>query len=239
MTTSDHPSSAGGKQPAIPCTPAGQRLVHVWDAPTRLFHWLMAVLVAAAYLTWKLNWMGWHVLIGETLLALVLFRLLWGCLGSETARFRSFMASPATALRHLRHLFRHEADLQVGHNPAGGWMVLLLLALLLGETLSGLYINNDIADQGPFTEWVSAPIANAITALHEILWDALLVAVALHVLVIALYAVAKGHNLLRPMLTGRKLLPARIAAPQVAPPVRALLLLAIGAAIAALLANYL
>ncbi|GAB2890776.1 cytochrome b/b6 domain-containing protein [Paralcaligenes ginsengisoli] len=218
---------------------AAYRLVQVWDASTRLFHWLVVLLVAAAYLTWRLNWMDWHVLIGETLLALVLFRLLWGCFGSETARFSNFLASPAAALRHLRHLFRREADLQVGHNPAGGWMVLLLLALLLGETLSGLYINNDIADQGPFTEWVSAPLANAITALHEILWDALLVAVVLHVLAIALYAVAKGHNLLRPMLTGRKPLPASIAAPRLAPPVRALLLLALAAAMAALLATYL
>jgi cytochrome b len=213
--------------------------VQVWDVSIRLFHWLVVLLVAAAYLTWKLNWMDWHVLIGETLLALVIFRLLWGCFGSETARFCNFLASPAAALRHLSHMFRREADLQVGHNPAGGWMVLLLLALLLGETLSGLYINNDIANEGPFTEWVSAPLANAITALHEILWDALLVAVALHVLAIALYAAAKGHNLLRPMLTGRKPLPTSITAPRLAPPARALLLLTLAAAIAALLATYL
>ncbi|MEO6984430.1 MAG: cytochrome b/b6 domain-containing protein [Paralcaligenes sp.] len=217
----------------------GHRFVEVWDIPTRLFHWLLAVLVGAAYLTWKINWMDWHVLIGETLLALVLFRLLWGCFGSETARFGSFLASPAAALRHLRHLFHRDADVQVGHNPAGGWMVLLLLALVLGETLTGLYINNDIADEGPFTEWVSAPVANAITELHEILWDVLLVAVALHVLVIVLYAVAKGHNLLRPMITGRKRLPVRICAPQRVPPARALLLLAISAAIATVMANYL
>ena len=81
--------------------------------------------------------------------------------------------------------------------------------------------------------------SNAIMALHEILWDALLVAVALHVLAIALYATAKGHNLLRPMLTGRKPLPASVAAPRLAPPVRALLLLALAAAVAALLATYL
>jgi len=226
-------------KPVAPSAPPGLRPVLVWDMPTRLFHWLVVVLVAAAYVTWRLNWMDWHVRLGETLLALVFFRLLWGCFGSETARFRSFLASPAAAFRHLRHVFRRETDLQVGHNPAGGWMVLLLLALLLGETLSGLYLNNDIADEGPFTEWVSAPIANAITALHAILWDALLAAVALHVLVIALYAVVKGHNLLRPMLTGRKYLPARIAAPRLAPAMLALLLLLVSAAAAALLATYL
>ena len=226
-------------EPVTPPVRPVRRPVLVWDVPTRLFHWLMMVLVAAAYVTSRLNWMDWHIRIGDTLLALVLFRLLWGCFGSETARFRSFLTSPAAALRHLHHVLRREADLQVGHNPAGGWMVLLLLALLLGETLSGLYVNNDVANEGPFTEWVPAPIANAITALHAILWDVLLAAVALHVLVIALYAAVKGHNLLRPMLTGHKQLPTFIAAPRQAPAVLALLLLVVGAAAAALLAAYL
>lgn len=207
--------------------------------PTRLFHWLVVVLVVAAYATSRLNWMDWHVRIGEALLALVLFRLLWGFFGSETARFHSFLKAPAAAWQHLRHLFRRDADLQVGHNSAGGWMVLLLLALLLGETLSGLYVNNDVADDGPLTQWVPAAIANAITALHTILWDALLAAVALHVLAIAVYAVAKGHNLLRPMLTGRKRLPERIRAPGQAPVMLALLLLVISATLVTLLATYL
>jgi cytochrome b len=217
----------------------GRRPVLVWDMPTRLFHWLVVVLVAAAYVTARLNWMDWHVRIGEVLLALVLFRLLWGFFGSETARFSRFVRAPADALLHLRHVFHREADLQVGHNPAGGWMVMLLLALLLGETLSGLYVNNDVADDGPLTQWVPASIANAITALHTILWDVLLAAVVLHVLAIALYAIAKGHNLLRPMLTGRKLLPARIHAPRPASVLLALLLLIASAVATSLLAMYL
>jgi cytochrome b len=226
-------------QPSTPSTPPARRPVLVWDVSVRLFHWLVVVLVAAAYVTQRLNWMDWHVRIGEALLALVFFRVLWGCFGSQTARFRSFLASPSSALHHLHHAFRREEDVQVGHNPAGGWMVLLLLVLLLGETLSGLYINNDIADEGPFTESVPAPVANAISALHSILWDVLLAAVTLHILVIALYAVIKGHNLLRPMLTGRKQLPARVPVPRVAPTTLALLLLAISAAAAALIATYL
>jgi cytochrome b len=120
--------------------------------------------------------------------------------GSETARFRGFAASPMAALRHLRHLFRCEPDVQVGHNAAGGWMVVLLLSLLLVEALSGLYVNNDIADEGPLSEVMPAWIASAISTVHGLVWDVLLAAVALHVLVIALYAAAKGHNLLRPML---------------------------------------
>lgn len=224
-------SATQQKQPSRP--------VLVWDVPTRIFHWLVVVLVAAAYATSKLNWMDWHVRIGETLLALVLFRLLWGFFGSETARFHNFLSAPAAAWRHLRHVFHREADLQVGHNSAGGWMVVLLLALLLGETLSGLFVNNDVADDGPLTQWVPAAIANAITALHTILWDALLAAVVLHVLAIAVYAVAKGHNLLRPMVTGRKHLPERIRAPRQASVMLALLLLVASATAVTLLATYL
>ncbi|MEM5294431.1 cytochrome b/b6 domain-containing protein [Burkholderia sp. JPY481] len=215
------------------------RPVLVWDAPVRLFHWLVVALVAAAYITLKLNWIDWHVRVGETLLALVIFRLLWGCFGSETARFRSFVASPAAALRHLRRLFHREPDVQVGHNAAGGWMVLFLLALLLTETLSGLYVNNDIADEGPLSELVPAWLANAISALHGLLWYVLLAAMALHVLVIAVYAVAKGHNLLRPMLTGYKLLPSSVDAPRQAPALLALLPLGVGVAVVMLLAAYL
>ncbi len=84
------------------------RLVLVWDAPVRLFHRRVVMLVTAAYVTLKLNWIDWHVRVGETLLALVISRLLWGCFVSATARCRSFVAPPAAALRHLRHLFRRD-----------------------------------------------------------------------------------------------------------------------------------
>lgn len=225
-------------KPDKPHTQPADRPVQVWGMPVRLFHWLVVLLVTAAYVTLKLNWIDWHVRVGEALLALLIARLLWGCFGSETARFRSFMASPAAALHHLRHLLRREPDVQVGHNAAGGWMVLLLLTLLLLETLSGLYLNNDIANEGPWSQVVPAWLANAIAALHGLVWDALLAAVTLHVFVIALYAVAKGHNLLRPMLTGDKRLPSSIGAPRQAPALLALLALGVGIAAVMLLAAY-
>ena len=153
------------------------------------------MLVLAAYLTWRLDWMDWHAICGDALLTLVIFRLLWGFFGSDTTRFASFIAGPRAALEHLARLFRREPDHQVSHNPAGGLMVLLLIALLLGETLSGIYVDNDVVDEGPLTEHVAAPIANAITTLHWVLWDVLLAAIALHLLTIAAYALGKGQNL--------------------------------------------
>jgi cytochrome b len=201
--------------------------IRVWDIPTRLFHWLTAGLVLAAYVTWRLDLMAWHARVGEAALALVIFRLLWGIAGSDTARFSSFAASPLRALHHLAHVFRREPDRQAGHNPAGALMVLLLLALLVGETLSGLYVQNDVADHGRLTDIVPARIANGIDAAHWILWDALLAAVALHVLAIAIYAAAKGHNLVAPMITGRKRLPANVPQPRMASALRAAILLGV------------
>ncbi|WP_042295908.1 cytochrome b/b6 domain-containing protein [Paraburkholderia bannensis] len=215
------------------------RRVRVWDLPTRLFHWLAVALVAIAWLSQRMNWMQLHVRAGETLLALVLFRLLWGCCGSETARFSRFLASPKAAWRHLRHLARREPDVQVGHNAAGGWMVLLLLALLLVETLSGLYVNNDVADEGPLSEIVPAAIANAISAIHAVGWDVLAAAVVLHLCAIALYALVKGHHLVGPMVTGTKPLPATTRVPRRASLWLAALLLGCAALVTALLAFYL
>jgi cytochrome b len=207
------------------------RVVVVWDAPIRVFHWLIVALVAAAYATWRLNWMVWHGRVGDAVLALLLFRLLWGFFGGETARFSRFLTSPRVAVQHLKHLLRREPDHQLGHNPAGGWMVLLLLALLLVETLTGLYIADDIADEGPLTELVPAWAANVIESSHAIVWYALLAAIALHVLAIAGFATIKGQNLLRPMITGTKVLPAGVPEPRAGSPVRAGLLL-LGCAVA-------
>jgi cytochrome b len=214
--------------------------VIVWDAPTRIFHWLVVVLVAAAYATLQLNWMDWHARAGDALLVALVFRLLWGFFGAETARFSSFLVSPRAAARHLAHALRREPDLQVGHNPAGGWMVLLLIALMLGQTLSGLYVGDDIAEEGPLSEHVPASIANLINAMHDrILWDALLVAIAVHVSAIFAYAAVKRHNLLLPMISGRKTLPPGAAAPRMQNWARAIFLLACSALVARALISFL
>jgi len=223
----------------MPPTDPPRRTILVWDLPVRLFHWLTVALVVAAYVTWRLNWMDWHAYAGEAVLALVLFRLAWGVMGSETARFTRFLASPRAAFRHLAHILRREPDEQAGHNPAGGWMVVLMLALLVGQTLTGIIDNNDVADAGPLTDIMPAWLSNLIDDLHGWLWNALLAAIALHVLAIALYAVAKRQNLVQPMLTGRKKLPAEASSPRVASPLLALLALAGAAAAAAALASFL
>ena len=215
------------------------RKIVVWDLPTRLFHWAMVLLVVAAYATWRLIWMAWHVYAGVGVLALVVFRLLWGFFGSETARFARFLARPRLALRQLVHLFRPEPDRWIGHNPAGGWMVVLLLSLLLAEALTGIYIENDVADVGVFTELSPAAVADFITSLHDILWQVLVAAVVVHVLAVAVYWVAKRQNLLLPMITGCKTMSSGVYKPAQAGTLRALMVLCCGVLAAAVLASFL
>ncbi|MGH8141787.1 MAG: cytochrome b/b6 domain-containing protein [Steroidobacteraceae bacterium] len=216
-----------------------ERRVLVWDAATRLFHWTVVALVVAAYVTWRLNWMDWHVRLGDAALAAVLFRILWGFFGSDTTRFARFVTGPRAALLHLAHALRREPDRQAGHNPAGGWMVLLLVLLLLAETLTGLYVNNEVANQGPLSALAPASVADAIDALHGILWNVLLAAAALHVLAVAGYGLVKRQDLLTPMFTGRKRLPASVPVPRIAGPIRALIVLASSALLVTLLATFL
>jgi len=207
--------------------------VRVWDLPTRLFHWAIVLLVGFSWLCAQCNWMDWHKLSGYTILTLLLFRLAWGFVGSETARFRQFLGSPVAALRHLAHLARREPDHEVGHNAAGGWMVLGLLLLLAVQVGTGLYANDDILTEGPLAETVDKSTSDWLSHIHVVNFRLIEIAVAAHVLAVLTYAVVKRHDLLRPKLTGRKRLPTTLAAPRMANPWLALLLVVFAAGVVA------
>ncbi|MDE2006254.1 MAG: cytochrome b/b6 domain-containing protein [Rhodospirillales bacterium] len=207
----------------------------VWDLPTRLFHWSAVVLVATAWLTQHEGWMAWHFYAGYALLSLLLFRLGWGIWGSETARFGAFLRGPRAALGHLRQLTRREPDSQVGHNPAGGWMVLALLGLLLAQAGTGLCSNDQVETYGPFAQALGQSLSDRITSWHAWGFTVLETAVALHVAAVAVYAIVKRHDLVRPMITGSKRLPQAVAPPRIVPCWRAAATLAVAAALVALL----
>jgi len=198
----------------------------VWDLPVRLFHWSIVVLIFAAWLTQELNKMDWHVWIGYTILTLLLFRLTWGFIGSDTARFTRFLKSPAAALRHLSHLRRREADREIGHNAAGGWMVLVMLAILSVQAGTGLFANDDANTEGPLMHLVSKDQSNWFSKLHALNFNLILIVIGLHVLAIAAYAVLKRQNLVRPMVTGVKDMPGDAVAPRLVSPVWAAVTLA-------------
>jgi cytochrome b len=181
--------------------------------------------------------MEWHMRIGYAILTLLLFRVVWGIIGSDSARFVRFLKSPAAALRHLYHLRQREADKEVGHNAAGGWMVLLMLALLGVQAGTGLFANDDSATDGPLMHLIDKDQSNFISKIHSLNFNLILAVIVLHVVAIAAYAVLKRQNLVRPMVTGTKLMPGDTAAPRLVSPIWAAVTLAAAAAAVAWLIN--
>lgn len=207
--------------------------VKVWDGWVRLVHWGIVLLLGLSWLSAEKGWIDLHILSGCTVLTLVLFRIAWGFLGSETARFRHFLRSPLMALRHLAHFPRPEPDHGVGHTAAGGWMVLVLLALLLVQPLTGLFSAEEpefsYGARGPLADLVSAETCEWLTGLHAANFNLILLAAGLHILAVLAYRLVKRHDLVRPMLRGWKWLPAGVASPRFGSPWLATALLALAA----------
>jgi cytochrome b len=197
--------------------------MRVWDAPIRLFHWGLVLLIVFSYVSNKLNWMQLHFLSGYTILTLLIFRFVWGFIGSDTARFGRFLKSPLAGLRHLAKIGRREPDLEIGHNAAGGWMVIILLLDVLLQAVLGLFANDDVFSEGPLAKHVGKALSNRFSHFHALNFKILLGLMGLHVVVILAYAVVKRQDLVRPMITGRKRLPPTLRAPRMVHPLLALL----------------
>jgi len=195
--------------------------VTVWDGATRLFHWSLVFLVGFSWLSVEKGWIALHLYSGCAIGALLIFRIAWGFVGSETSRFSHFLGSPFDAVRHLLHLTKREPDEQVGHNAAGGWMVLVMMALLVAQVITGLAANNDVDFDGPLAQLVGKDLSDVLTNLHFKLFRLIQLAVVAHIVAILAYLGLKRHNLVRPMLLGHKLLPLDTAAPRIAQPVLA------------------
>ncbi|MFM0572740.1 cytochrome b/b6 domain-containing protein [Paraburkholderia caledonica] len=176
--------------------------VRVWDLSVRIFHWSIVTLVIAAYVTSRYNWMTWHIRLGQLTLTLLIFRILIGFWGSETARFRRFLVRPSVALAYTQSFLSHASPTHIGHTPAGGWMVITLISLLSAQVLTGLYAYNDVARVGPLFGIFSGDTSNLLVSVHGILFSVLLSFVIVHIAVVALYWLVKRRNLIRPMTTG-------------------------------------
>ena len=203
------------------------RRIRVWDAPTRLFHWLLVGLIAAAWWTAEEGLLTWHYRIGFTILILLVFRLIWGLIGSSTARFSGFVRGPRAIAAYLRGERPHEA----GHNPLGALSVLALLGLTAAVTGLGLFAGDeDGIEPGPLAYRISVEASDVAHELHELGFNLLLVLIALHVAAIAYYGLFKRDNLLGPMLSGSREMPEGTEPMRPAPAWRAglALVLAIG-----------
>src|SRR5581483_1067820 len=183
---------------------SGEQLV--WDLPVRLFHWILVLLIATSWISAQVggNAMKLHEWSGIAILTMLLFRVLWGFVGSTHARFSSFLRSPRAAYRYARSLVRGEEAFFPGHNPLGAWMVVALLVSLFVQAGTGLFANDDIMIEGPLALLVSKDTSDLLTKVHHINFSVLLALVSIHVVAVVLYLWIKRENLIRPMLSGRK-----------------------------------
>lgn len=174
-----------------PPTPPA-RAILVWDWPVRIFHWLLALSFAGAWVTAESErWRLLHVTLGYTMAGLLVFRVLWGVVGTRHARFSDFVRGPAAVTRYLRSLLTGRPEPHVGHNPAGALAIVALMALGAASTASGWALYNDLGGK-----WLEET--------HEIAASVMLAVVGLHIAAVLLSSWLHGDNLVGAMLNGRK-----------------------------------
>ncbi len=188
--------------------------VKVWDAPVRLFHWALVLLFAFMFFSGKSgsDWIEWHMRAGYAVLALVLFRILWGFAGSTYARFSNFLAGPSACIGFAKKLLARAPAPYAGHNPLGGWMVLVLLLALLFQASTGLFANDDLLSEGPLASLISKAMSDRLSTLHSWNFNLLLLLAGLHLIAVLYHAGFMKENLIGAMFTGVKQLPADAAA---------------------------
>jgi cytochrome b len=179
--------------------------VLVWDVPTRLFHWILVLLVALAWVTGEAEGSMFvvHKLAGYGVAVLLVFRLMWGFAGSRHSRFSDFVRPWREVFTHVKGMLSLRPARTLGHNPLGGWMALVLLLVLAAQVGTGLFASDDGLG-GPLAGTVAAGTAHAIAELHEGLSGTLLGLIGLHVVGVLVESLLTRDNLVRAMLTGRK-----------------------------------
>ncbi|SIS93472.1 cytochrome b/b6 domain-containing protein [Paracoccus saliphilus] len=183
------------------------RRVRIWDPALRAFHWLLAVLVIANWLLGQFgpNIMTLHFWLGYTIVALLVFRLIWGFVGPESARFSSLFHGPRAVTSYLRDMGKRQPSHWPGHNPLGALAVIAMLLTLFWQVGTGLIADpEDFVNVGPLASKVGSDVATKADAWHALGANIILVLVLLHIVAILFYRIWKNEDLIRPMLTGWK-----------------------------------
>ena len=196
------PIEAGAPADAQRASGTRAATVQVWDLPLRVFHWALVLAIAGAYVTAEFggsDWADWHGRIGAFVLALLVFRIVWGFIGTQHARFVSFAPTPGRVVAYLKGCWQGN-----GHNPLGAISVVALLLLVLGQVATGLFSNDDIAFAGPLSSAIDKDTSDALTGWHEQMFYVLAALIGLHVVAILFYLLVRKSNLVGPMITGNK-----------------------------------
>lgn len=177
--------------------------IKVWDLPTRIFHWGMVCLLALLWWSADAGEMQWHQIFAYSLLILIGFRILWGLIGSDTARFSHFVHHPKVVLDYLRSIRTKGMSVVLGHNPIGGYMVIALIGIISLQLVTGLFATDDIFTEGPLYSYVSSDISGFLTWLHKTNFNLILLLSAIHILAVIIHAM-KGDKLVGAMISGYK-----------------------------------
>lgn len=175
--------------------------IRIWDLPTRLFHWLLVICIIGSFVSVNLGgfWMDYHFLFGYTILALLVFRLIWGFVGPTHARFTSFLRGPRRIAGYLRG-----EPAGAGHSPLGALSVIAMLLALTLQAVTGLFANDGILSEGPLVSYISNAWSDTLTGIHQANRIVIVVLVILHLLAIAWYTLVRKRPLVRAMVTGNK-----------------------------------
>ncbi|MBU3628792.1 cytochrome b/b6 domain-containing protein [Polynucleobacter sp. AP-Reno-20A-A9] len=179
-----------------------KKIIRVWDLPIRLFHWLLVVCIAGSFVTINLGdeFIQWHAYFGYSILTLLIFRVVWGFVGSTHARFASFLPTKKAVFEYLNG----SSSRVLGHNPIGAISVFALLFVLSIQVLTGLFVDDEVSFQGPLAKYVPSSISSFLSEIHEGNQVVILTLIAIHVAAIIFYKKFKGEDLIKPMISGDK-----------------------------------
>ena len=182
------------------------KTMRIWDIWIRLFHWSLALAVGFLLYTGLTGnlFFDWHKTAGEFVLMLIVFRLVWGVVGSSNARLGQLIKSPVQAVKHLKQFAARDLPQERGHNAAGSWAVVAMLSIVGTQATTGLFIaDEDEFLEGAFYGNVSSDFSDLLYRIHHINADLIKIIVALHIGMVVLYLLYAKVNLLKPMITGK------------------------------------
>ena len=179
-----------------------KKIIRVWDLPIRLFHWLLVLCILGSFISVNIggNAIQWHAYFGYSILCLLIFRIIWGFIGSTHARFASFLPTKKGILDYLSG----SAPRVLGHNPVGALSVFALIFVLCVQVTTGLFVDDEIAFQGPLAKYVSSSVGSFLSEIHEGNQVVIYALITIHIAAIWFYKKFKGENLVQPMISGDK-----------------------------------
>jgi cytochrome b len=179
-----------------------KKIIRVWDLPIRLFHWLLVLCITGSFVTINLGdeFIQWHAYFGYSILTLLIFRIIWGFVGSKHARFLSFIPSKQAIFDYLQG----RSPRVLGHNPIGALSVFALLFVLSVQVFTGLFVDDEVSFKGPLEKYVSGAVASFFSKIHEGNPVVILTLIAIHIAAIIFYKKFKGEDLIKPMISGDK-----------------------------------